>query len=409
MLEQKNLEDLINSVFTEVKSRGDEALKAYTKQFDGVDLRELRCSNEEIEEAKSVVTEELKSAIKQAKANIERFHKTQLQPKSKEVETTEGVVCWREQRAIQKVGFYIPGGTAPLFSSVLMLGVPASLSGCKEIVLCSPPNNEGKIHPAILYTADLVGIKSIYKVGGAQAIAAMAIGTQSIPAVFKIFGPGNQYVTAAKMKAQQLGIAIDMPAGPSEVLVIADATANPRFVAADLLSQAEHGIDSQVILLSDNLQLIEDVNDELVQQLAALPRKKIAQEALSHSKSVLFHSLEECLKASNFYAPEHLILASDEGDNLLSEIQNAGSVFVGHYSCESLGDYASGTNHTLPTHGYAANYSGVSIDSFMKQVTFQKVSAQGIQNIGPAVEIMAEAESLFAHKNAVTTRLNALK
>jgi len=405
----KDLSVVIDSVFNAIEKDGDQALLSYTKQFDKVELSSLACTNSEINEAIEIVAEDLKQAIQLAKHNIERFHQSQLIGKSDEVEVQPGVNCWREQRAIQKVGLYIPGGTAPLFSTVLMLGIPAKLSGCQEIVLCSPPNQDGNIHPAILYAAHLVGVTKIIKAGGSQAIAALAIGTDTIPRVDKIFGPGNQYVTAAKMKAQQFGIAIDMPAGPSEVLVIADETANPAYVAADLLSQAEHGGDSQVILLSNNADLVAKTNIELEQQLALLPRKDMASMAIKNSKAILLDTIEECVFASNQYAPEHLIIAMDDPETILNSITNAGSVFVGHYSCESLGDYASGTNHTLPTNGYARNYSGVSIDSFMKQITFQRVSKEGLQSIGPAVEILAENEQLQAHKNAVTLRLNDLK
>lgn len=405
----KDLNSVIDSVFTKVANEGDVAVLDYTDRFDQVSLSQLTCNKEEIQEAITLVDESLKLAIQLAKKNIERFHQSQLLGKSNEVEVMPGVNCWREQRAIEKVGIYIPGGTAPLFSTVLMLAVPAKLSGCQQIVLCSPPNQDGKIHPAVLYTADLVGVDVMIKAGGSQAIAALALGTESVPKVDKIFGPGNQYVTAAKMKSQQLGVAIDMPAGPSEVLVIADYTANPVYVAADLLSQAEHGADSQVILLSNSESFVVKTIEELEKQLSVLPRKELAQAAIEHSKAIVLDTIEECVFASNQYAPEHLILAMDEPESILSSITNAGSVFVGHYSCESLGDYASGTNHTLPTNGYARNYSGVSVDSFMKQITFQKVSLEGLKAIGPSVEILAENEQLQAHKNAVTVRLNDLK
>lgn len=346
----------------------------------------------------------MKAAIQLAKDNISKFHEAQKQPVQK-IETTKGVICWRENRAIETVGIYIPGGSAPLFSTVLMLGVPAILAGCKEIILCTPPNSEGKINPAILYTASLLGITKIYCVGGIQAIAAMTFGTEIIAPVNKIFGPGNQYVTAAKQMAQNFGIAIDMPAGPSEVLVIAAESCNPIFVAADLLSQAEHGADSQVILLSNNEKVIDDTLVEISKQLEVLPRKGIAAKAIENSKAILLNNIDECIELSNLYAPEHLIIAVENATNIVSQITNAGSIFLGNYSCESIGDYASGTNHTLPTNGYARNYSGVSLDSFVKKITIQDVSEEGIQNIGPSVELMAEAEGLWAHKNAVTVRL----
>jgi histidinol dehydrogenase len=403
-----NLNELVNKVLENVRSNGDQALREYSLRFDGLDLQEFQVSQTEISAAIQTVSNELKEAIQLAKGNIERFHKKQQEVIQK-IETTPGVVCWRESRGIEKVGLYIPGGTAPLFSTVLMLGVPAQLAGCGEIVLCTPPDKNGSVDPAILFTADLVGITKIFKVGGAQAIAAMAYGTESIPQVYKIFGPGNQYVTKAKELVQQVGTAIDMPAGPSEVLVIADETCEPSFVAADLLSQAEHGTDSQVILLSTSEEVIDQVMMELSAQVEQLPRKEIAVQALEKSRAVSLETMEQCFEMSNAYAPEHLILASENADRYLGLIRNAGSVFIGNYSCESAGDYASGTNHTLPTNGYARNYSGVSLDSFVRKITFQKLSSEGIQNIGPAIECMAEAEQLFAHKNAVTLRLNSLK
>ena len=355
-----------------------------------------------------MVSKELKLAIQSAKRNIEKFHINQKE-ETKVIQTSEGVKCWRKSVAIEKVGLYIPGGSAPLFSTILMLGIPALQAGCSEIVLCTPPNRDGEINPAILYTAELVGVTKIIKVGGAQAIAAMAYGTKSVPQVYKIFGPGNQFVTKAKELIQQDGVAIDMPAGPSEVLVIADSTCEPEFVAADLLSQAEHGTDSQVILLSNDSKILDKTNEELSTQLNQLPRKEIALKALENSKTILCSSIEECVELSNYYAPEHLIIASKNADEYSDQVINAGSVFLGNYSCESAGDYASGTNHTLPTNGYARNYSGVSLDSFVRKITFQKLSKEGIKNIGPAIELMAEAEELFAHKNAVTLRLNSLK
>lgn len=406
-VEKVELNTLVNQVFTDVKKDGDKALKKYSLLFDKVDLRSLVVSEKIISDASKKIPKELKAAIQLAKSNIEKFHAAQIET-SGVIETTKGVNCWRESRAIEKVGIYIPGGSAPLFSTVLMLGIPAKLAGCKEIVLCTPPDKKGEINPAILYTANLVGITSVYSIGGIQAIAAMAIGTKTVPKADKIFGPGNQYVTAAKQAAQHSGIAIDMPAGPSEVLIIADKSCNPSFVAADLLSQAEHGADSQVILLSDDEKVLDKISVELKNQLKALPRKEVAEKALKNSKAILLKTINECIEFSNVYAPEHLILATVKAKKMIPEITNAGSVFLGNYSCESAGDYASGTNHTLPTNGYARSYSGVSLDSFVKKITFQELSREGIQNIGPAIELMAEAEQLFAHKNAVTLRLKSL-
>jgi histidinol dehydrogenase len=403
-----DLNALVGDILNKVKSNGDVALRAYELQFDKVKLNDLLVSKEEIDLALQHVDADLKNAIQLAKDNIERFHMTQKE-NTQRIETTKGVECWREVRAIDKVGLYIPGGSAPLFSTVLMLGVPAKIAGCNEIILCTPPAKDGSINPAILYTAQLVGVTKIFKVGGAQAVGAMAYGTESIPQVYKIFGPGNQFVTKAKELVQQSGTAIDMPAGPSEVLVIADESCKPSFVAADLLSQAEHGADSQVILLSPSSSTIDKVMTELYVQLEELPRQDIAEKALESSRAVLCESLEACVELSNYYAPEHLIIASEEAESLVGKIQNAGSVFLGNYSCESAGDYASGTNHTLPTNGYARNYSGVSLDSFIRKITFQQLTAEGIQNIGPAIEYMAEAEQLFAHKNAVTLRLKSLQ
>ena len=403
-----DLSSIVNDVLENVKINGDSAIRSYAEKFDGVSLKNLLISEQEISLSKEQVSAELKNAIQLAKKNIECFHKGQKESINR-IETSDGVECWRESRAIEKVGLYIPGGTAPLFSTVLMLGIPAKLAGCAEIVLCTPPAKDGSVHPAILYTADLTGINKIYKVGGAQAISAMAFGTESIPKVYKIFGPGNQYVTKAKELVQQTGTAIDMPAGPSEVLVIADETCKPSFVAADLLSQAEHGADSQVILLSPSGDVIDNVLDEINSQINELPRKEVAQLALKQSRAVQCASIEECVELSNYYAPEHLIIASEKAENVLGLIKNAGSVFVGNYSCESAGDYASGTNHTLPTNGYARNYSGVSLDSFIRKITFQRLTEKGIQNIGPSIECMAEAEQLFAHKNAVSLRLKSIK
>jgi len=407
IFEKNELTDNVQLILSDVKSNKDKALVGLTQAFDGVTLDSLLVSSIEIQDAIKSVSEDLKRAIQLAKTNIERFHMSQKE-ESIIVETTEGVTCWRKSIAIEKVGLYIPGGSAPLFSTILMLGIPAKLAGCEEIVLCSPPNKEGKLNPAILYTANLVGITKIFKVGGAQAIGAMAYGTESIPQAYKIFGPGNQFVTKAKELVQQDGVAIDMPAGPSEVLIVADKTCNPTFVAADLLSQAEHGADSQVILVSDDADVIQQTNDEIEKQLNLLPRKEIALKALANSKSVLCSSIDQCMELSNFYAPEHLIIASRKAEKYAADVVNAGSVFLGNYSCESAGDYASGTNHTLPTNGYARNYSGVSLDSFFRKVTFQSITENGIRNIGPAIELMAEAEELFAHKNAVTLRLKNL-
>lgn len=406
-VEKGELNTLVNQVFTDVKKDGDKALKKYSLLFDKVDLKSLVVTKKIISDASKKIPKELKAAIQLAKSNIEKFHAAQIET-SGVIETTKGVNCWRESRAIEKVGIYIPGGSAPLFSTVLMLGIPAKLAGCKEIVLCTPPDKKGEINPAILYTANLVGITSVYSIGGIQAIAAMAFGTKTVPKADKIFGPGNQYVTAAKQAAQHSGIAIDMPAGPSEVLIIADKSCNPSFVAADLLSQAEHGADSQVILLSDDEKVLDKISVELKNQLKALPRKEVAEKALKNSKAILLKTINECIEFSNVYAPEHLILATVKAKKMIPEITNAGSVFLGNYSCESAGDYASGTNHTLPTNGYARSYSGVSLDSFVKKITFQELSREGIQNIGPAIELMAEAEQLFAHKNAVTLRLKSL-
>jgi len=406
--EKNELTKVVSNILAEVKSKGDKSLFEFAERFDNVKLKTLNVTSQEIEIAVSQVSEELKSAINIAKENIEKFHKSQYITEPV-IETTKGVKCWRKSIGIEKVGLYIPGGSAPLFSTILMLAIPANIAGCKEIVLCTPPDKEGNINPAILYTANLIGITQIYKVGGAQAIGSMAFGTETIPQVYKIFGPGNQYVTKAKELIQQEGVAIDMPAGPSEVLIIADETCNPAFVAADLLSQAEHGADSQVILLSDNSQVIEKVTIELDLQLAQLPRTEIAEKALQNSKSILLNDLDECIDFSNEYAPEHLIIASINASNYINKIVNAGSVFLGNYSCESAGDYASGTNHTLPTNGFARNYSGVSLDSFVKKITFQKLDKEGIKNIGPAIEIMADAEQLFAHKNAVSLRLKEIK
>lgn len=408
VINQEQLTEAVSPIINDVKQNGDKALIKYASLFDGVELTNLEVTAQEIKEAIEQTPQELKEAIDIAYDNISKFHKAQ-EHQEEIIETTPGVKCWRKSVAIEKVGLYIPGGSAPLFSTILMLGIPAQIAGCKEIILCTPPNKSGEINPAILYTAQLVGITKIYKVGGAQAIAAMANGTETIPQVYKIFGPGNQYVTKAKELVQQTGVAIDMPAGPSEVLVIADYTCNPSFVAADLLSQAEHGADSQVILLSDNENVIEECLVEVKKQVEALPRKETAVKALNNSKAIVLDSIRECLELSNDYAPEHLIIASENANHNIAGITNAGSVFLGNYSCESAGDYASGTNHTLPTNGFAKNYSGVSLDSFVKKITYQELSQEGINNIGKAIEIMAEAEELIAHKNAVTLRLKEIK
>lgn len=403
----EDLQNIVLTVFEDIKNEKDKALINYTKKFDKAYLTDIRVSSDEITAAIALVSEELRQAIQMAASNIEKFHASQKENKNI-IETTEGVNCWREARPIENVGIYIPGGSAPLFSTVLMLGIPAQLAGCKNITLCTPPDENGNINPAILYTANLIGIKNIYKAGGIQAIGAMTFGTETIEKADKIFGPGNQYVTAAKQIAQNFGVAIDMPAGPSEVLVIADTTANPEFVAADLLSQAEHGADSQVILLTTDENILQQTLTQVENQLTQLPRKSIASHALLQSRGIVLDSIEKCIAFSNLYAPEHLILAIENTENYTDKITSAGSVFLGNFSCESAGDYASGTNHTLPTNGYARNYSGVSLDSFIKKITFQKVTEKGIQNIGPGIEKMAKAEELFAHKNAVSVRLKSL-
>ena len=407
-IEKHELDELVSKVIEDVQQNGDKAVQRYTEKFDGVQLSQFKVAGEEFYKAVGLVSEDLKNAIALAKDNIEKFHKSQILKEPK-VETIEGVECWRKSVAIEKVGLYIPGGSAPLFSTILMLTIPAKLAGCKEIVICTPANSSGEVNPAILYTCQLLGVTNVFKVGGAQAIAAMACGTESIPSVYKIFGPGNQFVTKAKELIQQKGVAIDMPAGPSEVLVMADRSCKPSFVAADLLSQAEHGADSQVILLSDDIEVINDVSLELSKQLKNLPRKDLAEQALQNSRAISLNNFEECIDFSNEYAPEHLIIASESALECVDSIVNAGSVFLGNYSCESAGDYANGTNHTLPTNSFARNYSGVSIDSFVKKITFQNLNKKGIENIGPAIEIMAEAEELYAHKNAVTLRLNEIR
>jgi histidinol dehydrogenase len=400
------LEKSVQKILKKVKANGNTAVRKYSKEFDGVKLKQLSVPEKEIQKARGLLSDQLRAAIEQAKKNIETFHLSQKE-EIKKIETMPGVVCWRRPAGIEKVGLYIPGGSAPLFSTVLMLGVPAQLAGCKEIILCTPPFKDGSIHPAILFAASLCGITKIFKAGGVQAVGAMAYGTESIPRVFKIFGPGNQYVTCAKQCVQQDGIAIDMPAGPSELLVIADESANASFVAADLLSQAEHGKDSQVILITTSETFAEKVNSEIDIQLKQLPRKDIAAAALDNSKCVIVNDLQQAIGLSNEYAPEHLILAIASPEEILDEINAAGSVFIGNYSPESAGDYASGTNHTLPTNGYAAMYSGVSLDSFVKKITYQQLTKEGLQQIGDTVMEMAAAEGLDAHKNAVAVRLGS--
>ena len=403
-----DIENTVNQIFDDVKRNGDIAINKYTQLFDGVSLESNLVSSDEIEEAILLVSEELKGAIKLAKENVTNFHVAQKTEKVS-IETTKGVFCWQEKRPIQKVGLYIPGGTAPLFSTVLMLAVPAQIAGCKEIVLCSPPNKEGKIHPAILYTAQLCGVTKIIKVGGIQAIAGFTFGTESIPQVYKIFGPGNQFVTVAKQLATKFGVAIDMPAGPSELLVVADDSANASYVASDLLSQAEHGADSQVILVSTSKELIQQVSEEIEKQLLKLPRVDIAQKAIQNSKSIFVENDAIALELINEYGPEHFIVCTNDTDFYVDKIENAGSVFIGNYTPESAGDYASGTNHTLPTNGFSKAYSGVNLDSFTKSITFQKITKEGIKKIGNAIELMAAAEGLQAHKNAVSIRLKDLK
>ncbi|HLT51287.1 MAG TPA: histidinol dehydrogenase [Arenibacter sp.] len=403
-----DIEDMVNAMFLAIKNGGDKVVNEYTEKFDGAVLEDNRVSETEIEAALGSISGELKLAIQQARSNIEKFHSAQKTSRIS-VETSEGVHCWQEKRPIQKIGLYIPGGTAPLFSTILMLAVPAQIAGCKEIILCTPPNKEGKIYPAILYTASLCGITKIFKIGGIQAIAGMTFGTETIPQVYKIFGPGNQYVTVAKQIATKYGVAIDMPAGPSELLVMADDSAYAAFVAADLLSQAEHGVDSQVLLISTSKKIIQEVEAEVERQIKELPRQEIARKAIANSKLIFVDDDQTAVDLINEYGPEHYILCVREESFFLDQIYNAGSVFIGNYTPESAGDYASGTNHTLPTNGYAKQYSGVNLDSFMKAITFQKISEKGIKGIGKTIEIMAEAEGLHAHKNAVTLRLESLK
>lgn len=403
VMDDTALRATVRTVLDDVRVRGDEAIIEYTEKFDGVLLKDFAFDENELIEAEAALSHELKTAIQTAAENITTFHQAQLQAPSV-IETMPGVHCWRKSVGIETVGIYIPGGTAPLFSTVLMLGIPAHLAGCKRIVLCSPPDKNGQLHPAIIYAAKLVGVTHIYKIGGVQAIAAMAYGTRTVPKVYKIFGPGNQYVTCAKQLVQMEGLAIDMPAGPSEVCVLADASANPDFVAADLLSQAEHGADSQVLLVSTDQQMIPRVLDAVVKQLDALPRKALAAKALEHSRAIYLPDLEEAIALVNAYAAEHLIIAMDNAAEVAEHIVNAGSVFIGHYSPESVGDYASGTNHTLPTNGFAHAYSGVSVDAFVKKITYQQLSQQGLNNIAETVRLMAEAEGLDAHARAVTIR-----
>lgn len=408
VMNTENLFDTVRSVIDRVKEEGDRAVLDYEEKFDKVVLASLAVSEEEQQEAENLVSEDLKAAIRLAKQNIETFHAAQ-RFEGKKVQTQPGVTCWQKAVAIEKVGLYIPGGTAPLFSTVLMLAVPARIAGCKEIVLCTPPGRDGKVHPAVLFAAKVAGVNRIFKAGGIQAIAAMAYGTESVPKVYKIFGPGNQYVTAAKQLVSLRDVAIDMPAGPSEVEVLADETANPVFVAADLLSQAEHGVDSQAILITTSVELQQAVKVEVERQLALLPRKEIAEKSLANSKLIVVDSMEEAIELTNAYAPEHLIIETEDYLSVAERIVNAGSVFLGSLTPESAGDYASGTNHTLPTNGYAKAYSGVSLDSFIRKITFQEIKPEGLNIIGPAIELMAANEQLDAHKNAVSVRLGQLE
>ena len=404
-LDNSSLTETVTAVLDDIKSRGDAAVKEYELKFDKVQLDSLQVSEDEIAEAETLVSDELKNAIRLAKGNIEKFHAAQDHELPR-IETMPGVTCWQKAMPIEKVGLYIPGGTAPLFSTVLMLAVPARIAGCKEIVLCTPPAKNGKVHPAVLFAAKVAGVSKIFKIGGVQAIGSMAYGTESVPKVYKIFGPGNQYVTAAKQRVSLKDVAIDMPAGPSEVEVIADETANPAFVAADLLSQAEHGVDSQAVCITTSKTLAEKVLAEVDRQLQLLPRKEIAEKSVANSKIILVKDLEEVIDVTNEYAPEHLIISTSNYMQIAERITNAGSIFLGHLTPESAGDYASGTNHTLPTNGYAKAYSGVNLDSFRKKITYQEITPDGLKLIGNAIEIMAENEQLFAHKNAVTLRMN---
>lgn len=405
VFDAKNLMPMVQEVLNAIQEKGDQAVKDYTLSFDQVNLSSIQLNEDQINQIASTLDSHVKRAIEVAKINIEKFHQTQFQ-KVEKVETMPGVWCWRKSIGIEKVGMYIPGGTAPLFSTVLMLGIPASIAGCKEIILCTPPNKDGKIDAAIAYAAQLIGIKNIYTIGGVQAIGAMAFGTESVPKVYKIFGPGNQYVTAAKQLVQQYGTAIDMPAGPSEVCVWADETAIPSFVAADLLSQAEHGADSQVLLVASEEKIVQQIKQALDEQLLLLSRKDFAEKALANSKAIVIHETEQALALINEYAPEHLILSIQQAEMMAEKVWNAGSVFIGNYSPESVGDYASGTNHTLPTNGYAKAYSGVSVDSFVKKITFQQLTERGLTNIAQTVIDMARAESLDAHSKAVQIRVD---
>jgi len=407
-LDTTQLNQTVADVLADVKARGDEAVKGYELKFDHIDLDTLAVSDEEKAEAERLVSPELRQAIELAHDNIRKFHESQ-RFRSKKVETQPGVTCWQKSIPIEKVGLYIPGGTAPLFSTVLMLATPAKIAGCREIVLCTPPDRQGRVNPAILVAAGIAGVSRVFKAGGVQAIGAMAYGTETVPKVYKIFGPGNQYVMAAKQQVSLGDVAIDMPAGPSEVCVIADELSNPEFVAADLLSQAEHGIDSQVLLITTSHKIIDEVLQQVDRQLERLPRKEIAQRALENSRIVLVRDKREAIDLSNAYAPEHLVIQTEDYEQLAERVVNAGGDFLGRYACESAGDYASGTNHTLPTHGYATTYSGVNLDSYCRKVTFQHLTAEGIASIGHAVELMAEAEQLDAHKNAMTVRINSLK
>lgn len=407
MFDVSELYGKVQEILNEIRSEGDMALRRFTAKFDGAEVEDFRVSEAELAEAENVVDDNLKSAIKLAAKNIETFHAAQL-PEIKKLETTPGVSCWQKAVAIEKVGLYIPGGTAPLFSTVLMLALPAKIAGCNEIVLCSPPNKEGKIHPAILYAAKVAGVTQVYKLGGVQAIGAMAYGTESVPKTYKIFGPGNQFVTAAKQLVSMNDVSIDMPAGPSEVLVVADSGSNPAFVASDLLSQAEHGADSQVVLVANAQETVEKVLTQIEAQLPDLPRMELASRALSNSVFIVLEDLATQIKLINEYAPEHLIINTKNYSEMADKVVNAGSVFLGEFTPESAGDYASGTNHTLPTNGWARSYSGVNLDSFIRKITYQEITKEGIKNIGPAIEAMAAAEQLDAHKNAVTLRLKEI-
>jgi len=406
--EIEEIESMVSQIFEEIKQKGELAVAKYTKVFDQVDLENILVSEKEINEASLLIDKDLKTAIAEAKLNIEKFHKAQ-KVETIIVETTSGVVCWQETRAIEKVGLYIPGGSAPLFSSVLMLGIPAKIAGCEEIILCTPPNKEGKINPAILYTAQQIGITKIAKIGGIQAIGALTFGTENITQVNKIFGPGNQFVTVAKQLSTKFGVSIDMPAGPSEVLVLADKSANPEFIAADLLSQAEHGGDSQVILVSTDKKLIENCEIEVNKQIKELSRAEITMQAIENSKLIYVENMDIAIELSNEYAPEHLIISTEKPEDIVAKIKNAGSVFIGNYTPESAGDYASGTNHTLPTNGYSKSYSGINLNAYCKTISFQKISKEGLVNLGSTIEKMAEAEGLDAHKNAVSIRIKTLK